>query len=493
MTSALLPRKVIIMAIILPIALLVGYLLTDIDLTSIAILGVLALGLCIPFILRSHHALLVFSWNAAISIYVLPGQPHLWMLVAGVSLLSSLASRLILKKDTNTYVPSVVWPLLALTLVVLGTAQLTGGIGLRILGGSSYGGKRYIYFIAAVIGYFALCGVRTPKSKVGLYSGLYFLSPVTYAISHLLYWLGPSFWFLYSLFPTGGVVGYQTQAAETGLLRLTGLSFAGMGVCQLLLCRFGIQGLLMLGKPWRLGLFLVAFFTMLLGGFRGYLLLLAILCVIQFFLEGIYKKRIAVPIILVVVLSAVLIVPFATKLPMAAQRALAFLPIEINPIARADAIASTEWRLRMWQVLSPEVPKHFWFGKGSSINPSDLYLASEAVRRGQAEDFESSLVSGDYHSAVLTVMIHFGIWGLLAFLWFCVASGRVLHRYYMNSPPELKLCNTFIYAYFLAQVICFFLVAGTFAEHFFHFTGILGLAVSINGNGADTRRAALPA
>jgi hypothetical protein len=479
--TLLLPRKLIILAIILPIAALVGYLLASPDSGSFAIVGVLAAILCIPVFMRWHHALLIFSWNASILVFFLPGQPQLWMLLSGLSLMFSVLSNLLLKKESQTYVPSVVWPLIFLTLVVLVTAELTGGIGLRALGGSSYGGKRYVYFMAAVIGYFALSRQRIPASKANLYTGLFFLSLITYAMGNLLYMLGPSFWFLYTIFPVGGIVGYQTDFTGTGLVRLTGLTFAGMGICQLMLCRFGIRGLLVVEKPWRLCIFLMAFFIMLLGGFRGYLLLLVILCIFQFFFEGLHRTRLAIPLLIAIVMASALVLPFATKMPLSVQRALAFLPIKVSPVAKADAFASSDWRFQMWKVLWPDVPKYLLLGKGSTVNPSDLYLVAEATRRGQAADYESSLVAGDYHSGTLSLVIQFGIWGVAGFLWFCVASFGVVYKNYRSSPPELRLCNTFLMAYFMAQLVCFFITAGSFAEHFYIFTGIVGFSVSLNG------------
>jgi O-Antigen ligase len=478
----LLPRKLVIFAIILPIAALVGYLLASPDFSSFALVGLLAAVLCIPIFMRWHHALLIFSWNASILVFFLPGEPQLWTLLAGVSLGFSILDRLLVKKESQTYVPSVVWALIFLSLVVFITAELTGGIGLRVMGGSSYGGKRYVYFAAAVIGYFALSQQRIPASKVNLYVGLFFLSSITYAMGNLLYMLGPSYWFLYAVFPVGGIVGYQTDFLGTGLVRLTGLTFAGMGICQFLLCRFGIRGLMVIKKPWRLGMFLAAFFVMLLGGFRGGLMLLGILCVFQFFFEGLHRTRLAILALVAIAMGSALVLPFATKLPLSAQRSLAFLPINISPVAKADAFASSEWRLQMWKVLWPDVPKYLLLGKGSSVNPNDLYLVAEATRRGQAEQYESALVAGDYHSATLSLVIQFGIWGVAGFLWFCIASFGVMYKNYRYGPPELRLCNTFLLTYFIAQLVCFFITAGAFIEHFYFLAGIVGLSVSVNGS-----------
>ena len=63
-------------------ALAVGYFLTSpLELTSFA--GLLAVGsvLFLPLLLRWHHLLLVTSWNCAVVVFFLPGQPDLWMLM----------------------------------------------------------------------------------------------------------------------------------------------------------------------------------------------------------------------------------------------------------------------------------------------------------------------------------------------------------------------------------------------------------------------------
>jgi hypothetical protein len=481
--SSALPRKLIIFAFILPLAALVGFQLANPDFGSFLVFSLLAAVLCVPLLLRWHHPLLIFSWNAWMQVFFLPGQPEMWMLLSGVSLMITVASRLLLKHESQTYVPSVVWPLIFLSLVVVVTAELTGGIGLRVLGGSSYGGKRYVYLAAAVIGYFALASRRIPISKAGLYTGLFFLSSITNIMGNLIYLLGPSAWFLYAVFPVGGAL-YHAQAdfAGSDLVRLVGFTFMGAGICKFMLCRFGIQGLLVVHKPWRFVGFLAAIFITLLGGFRSGLLTILILCAVLFFLEGLYRTRLVITVLIAAVLAGAVLVPFARKMPLSVQRALAFLPINVSPVARMDALASSEWRVRMWKVLWPDVPRYLLLGKGSSISPKDLYLAGEAIRRGHAESHESALVAGDYHSAPLTLVIQFGLGGVIAFLWFCVGSLRHLYRAYRTGPPELKRCNTFLLSLFITNLICFAVILGSFSDELYLFTGIIGLSVSLNGS-----------
>jgi hypothetical protein len=43
------------------------------------------------------------------------------------------------------------------------------------------------------------------------------------------------------------------------------------------------------------------------------------------------------------------------------------------------------------------------------------------------------------------------------------------------------MCNTFLLAYFVTQLVCFSIILGSFADHVCVFTGIVGFSVSLNG------------
>ena len=111
----------------------------------------------------------------------------------------------------------MVWPLLALGAVVLITAELTGGIGLRSAGGSANGGKRYVFVLAAIVAYFALTAQRIPLKQVKILLVGYFASALVPMVSNLIYLAGPAFYFLYWIFPVDMV--YQQAAGEYSFAR----------------------------------------------------------------------------------------------------------------------------------------------------------------------------------------------------------------------------------------------------------------------------------
>jgi hypothetical protein len=475
------PQVLIIYAALVPLALLMGYLLaTPLGISSFGLMMIIFGILISPILLRHHHALVVFTWNATLIIFFLPGQPAFGTAAAVLSLSISIIEQTMNKNRRVLWVPSVGWPLLALTAVVLITAELTGGIGGRVFGSETWGARRYFGVFGAVIGYFALTAHRIPTRKGALYVSIFFLAGLTSMISDLAYMGGSQFDFLYALFPSD-YAGMQALTADT-LVRYGGLAFACAGGFYFLIARHGICGLF---SPRRfLSLLLLLGFASgtLLGGYRGLVILLLLVFLAQFAIEQVYRTALG-PVIL---FSCLLVVGVMTtnieRMPLSVQRAFSFLPLEgISPMARSDAIGTLDWRLTMWKMLLPEIPNYILVGKGYSFNGTDYYLTQEAMRRGMYFGPEDTLISGNYHNGILTLLIPFGIFGFGAFLLFSATSCRVLYNNMRYGDPALSRANTFLLAYFVARWLFYMIFYGQFDSDLMHFTGIIGLSIALNG------------
>jgi hypothetical protein len=272
-----------------------------------------------------------------------------------------------------------------------------------------------------------------------------------------------------------------------GIQRLGGVTVACSALVCYFLIRWGIRGIFSLGRPWRIILFVMALLLGLLGGFRSMEIMVALLLICQFSVEGLWGTRFLPMLLGLAVLGGVLLFGLSENMPLAAQRAVSFLPVKVDPIVEYDAAASVEWRLDMWRVLVPQIPKYLWLGKGYAIDPDELYFAM--VGRG-AEDVaaQASLVAGDYHNGPLTVILPLGIWGVIAFIWLLGAGVNVLYRNFRYGDPALLKVNAFLLAYFLMQSIFFFTIFGAFRDQLYMFTGLLGLSVSLNGGAQKPRR-----
>jgi O-antigen ligase len=228
----------------------------------------------------------------------------------------------------------------------------------------------------------------------------------------------------------------------------------------------------------------------LFGGFRALLPIYIVVFGVLFIMEGLYRTRHVLILAFTFVVLATVMIYTTPKLPYSVQRALSFLPIEVDYAAMADAQHSTEWRLEMWQQVLPDVPKYLFRGKGYGIDPQDLYLAQQSMVRGLAKSSEISWITGKYHNGLLSLVIPFGIYGLLAFGWFVVAAWRMLYRNHLAGDPRLKTVNTFLLVYFAVKLVLFATVFGSVEDELFFFTGVVGLSLCLNGGAKQESKGA---
>jgi len=477
-------RTLITYGICVPLAIVIGYLVTNpMDYSTFGVFGIVALLLASPALLRWHYPLLVLSWNMTMTLFFIKAEPNLWLVMTALSLTISVLERALNSEMHFIRVPQITWPLLCLAAVVFMTARLTGGLGFRAFGSEVYGGKKYVFLLVGICSYFALTARRIPLERAGLYVALFFLGGMTNVIADLHplapSWTEPVFW----LFPPNIFSFYNFQLGQT---RLGGFGTAGVMVWYLLMARYGIRGIFLSRKLWRLPVFFLPILMIFLGGYRSQLFLAGLIFMFQFFLEGLHRT-ILLPIFAGLgVLAAATIIPTASDLPVTFQRTLAFLPLQLDSQVRQEAQASVDWRVNMWNALLPQIPQHLLLGKGLAISPEEYneMMGGTALGTLTGEFDPSQNVSAlayDYHSGPLSVILPFGIWGAIAFLWFLAAGFWVMYCNFRYGDPALQTINRFLFAAFLVDVILFMLVFGALSTDMAKFVSFLGLSVALNG------------
>ena len=489
MTNSNLPallRTLIVYGVCVPLAIFVGYTLANpLDINTLGFYGVVGAILISPFILRWHTEILVFSWSASVSFFLLPGAPPLWLVMVVISLLISILERVISGRAHFIRVPQITWPLIAFAVVVYITAELTGGIGVRALGGSVYGGKKYIYLFVSVLSYFAITARPIPKEKAKLYVGLYFLGQVTAFVGNLFVispdWLHP----LFLIFPPSGE---GDSPFEIGVTRLGGISSAAVAVYFYMMAKYGARGVFFSGKLWRTAVVLLMFVLVFLGGFRTTIMLVLVTFTIMFFYEKLHRTPAMMIMILIGGMAAVAVIPLAHRLPYTFQRALAFLPLDLDADAVTSADASTQWRLDMWKALLPQIPDHLLLGKGLAFSSAeyDEMMTGNIILQDMAARFDASqgslALASDFHNGMLSLIIPFGVWGVITVVWFLFAGLNVMWRNTKYCDPDLKLVCGFLFALyfweFLTFISCFggLQIAGELAS----FIGYLGMSIALN-------------
>lgn len=492
-------RSLVVYSLCLPLAIFLGYLLAmPMDTMSFTVV-VLALSLpLVPLLIKHHHLLVFACWNTSVVLFFLPGRPNLGLVMTIISFGLALGQHILNRNIRFNHAPSVSRPLILLAIVIIMTAQVTGGFGARLMGSDTYGGKRYFILLAAIMGYFAMACFRVPPGKATLYVALYLLGTITGVVGNLAPFVDSSLYFIFALFPVENLMFIQGGGSEDALsARMGGLTFAGLGGIYYILARHGIRGLFDFreswsfspirfrdgfgfNNPWRFLIFLFLLWISLLGGFRATVVILGLTFLIQFYLEGLFRSQLLPALLLVGTLLVAMCLPFVNKLPMTIQRSISFLPVEIDPVARYGAESTIEWRLRIWREVLPMVPQYLIVGKGYAINPGELNMSLD-LARSSMDTAQTALLSGDYHNGPLSLIIPLGLPGVFAFVWFLFAGFRVLLNNYRYGDPELFYINSFILAYFVGRTIFFFTIFGAFHGELMIFTGLVGLSVSING------------
>jgi hypothetical protein len=478
-------RSLIVYGICLPLAIFLGYLLaTPDEFTSYGFVGLLVCCMSIPLLLKWHYPLMLLVCNSTAGFFFLPGRPTMALVFVTLSFIISFVSYIMNRDLKFISVPSVARPLICLAIVVLYTAKLTGGMGMRASGSTDVvGGKRYIYILLGVLAFFAVTALRIPREKAMRYVILYYLGALSGVIGNLVYLVTPSLYFIFLIFPAdlGGSDANDVETANTGLFiaRLGGLAITAIGLINLLLLKYGIAGVFK--KNWRLAALFLLIVASMYGGFRSMLISIGLLMFVLFCLEGLMKTKLLPAMIMVFILASALMVPFASKLPVTLQRTLAFVPwLDLDPEVVRNAQDSTDWRLQMWEDVLPTIPQYLILGKGCAIDAHDLEMVQLSSSSAGGGTYGSN-IAGDYHNGPLSVIVPFGIPGSICFIWFLVAGWKALARNYRYGDVEFVGMNRFLYATYITKVVMFFVIFGALHTDLFMFTTIVGLSVAVNG------------
>jgi hypothetical protein len=90
-------------------------------------------------------------------------------------------------------------------------------------------------------------------------------------------------------------------------------------------------------------------------------------------------------------------------------------------------------------------------------------------------------LSGDYHNGPLSVIIPFGIWGVIVFLWVVIAGMRVLYCNFRHGAASLRTVNTYFWVLYLYIFLRFLFVYGSFTDDMMFFASTIGFSIALNG------------
>ena len=476
-------RMLITYAICIPVAALMGFLLTNpLDYGTLGFIGLVLLLLVSPILIKWHYPLMVFALGCPMVCFFLVGRPPLGQVMVLLSLGLAIVERTTNSEKRFISVPVMIWPLVFIFGVVVMTAKLTGGIGFHSLGGDTGGGQKYLAVFVGIATYFALSSQKIPRARWKFYLGLYVLSGLAGVFSDLFPVLPSPLNLINLLFPPSISLD---KDMVLGTSRLGALSGAFGIVPTYLLARYGLRGIFGTSRLWRPVLFLVCVALTMLGGFRSVVSWYALLIILMLFLEGLHRTRVAALLVIIGLMGAMLLGVFSDRLPFTFQRALCFLPFNWQTEAVMDAQASSDWRHGIWRAMWPKVPGYLLLGKGFALNAEDYQNigtgAFANIRASHLDASEEALaISSDFHSGPLSTLIPFGLWGAIGMIWLMAATIFCLYRNYKYGGAELQVFNAYLLACGLALMFNFFFIFGAVPNDVNGLARLAGLSVAMN-------------
>ena len=477
-------RMLIIYAIVIPLAVVMGFLLTNpLDYTTLGFIAIILALIVAPVFIKWHYPIMVFGLTFPATMFFLKGSPPFWQIVVLISLGIAIVERTMNRDKRFLRAPAMTWALLFTVVAVCITMKLTGGFGLHAIGGKVGGGKKYINIFLGVAAFFALASQGIPPQKQKLYVALFFLPGIFAVVGDLFPVLPGPLRYFNLIFPPSGYVLKEMYSSSL-MFRLVGLSTAAGAAMLFMLARYGVRGMLPSKHLFRFLMFVLVFIVSLMGGFRSALIGSLLLLAIIFWLEGLHRTRWMLFVLVGMFIGSTILIPMTRQLPYNLQRSLSFLPLNVDPVARADAQASTEWRLTIWRAILPKVPEYLLLGKGYALTAQDYEsLGADNPFAASAKvdaSLEGLAISNDFHSGPLSTIICMGIWGCISILAIMGAGLFVLYRNIRYGDPGLRTVNTLLLALYLKNMLIFFFIYGAYDADIFHFTYVVGFSVALN-------------
>jgi len=325
-------------------------------------------------------------------------------------------------------------------LVVIFILMVVRGTGLKFMGASTWGGSPYILIMMAI--FFYLFSRRLRIDGKGIKRTL---------------WLVVLMGVVNTLMQRLGFLAETDQMSEVLQARL---SWTKPAATTLLLLALVVKW----KKSWITALFWVAAMGVTgLAGFRSRLVVGLMLTAAFFYFRATNRKAYVVKAALAGCLVWMMVVASSPMLPLGLQRAVSFIPgVNVSLRQAANAESSTEWRYEIWRFCMEEAPNYWLVGRGITFDVRDAAVElGIADVQGQTQWF--MFFTHSYHSGPLTLLIDYGLPGLLfmlaihiLFIGKCLRMGRA----FAGGDSLVSRFALFMLASILSGIISYWLLFG---------------------------------
>jgi hypothetical protein len=420
-----------------------------------------------------------------------PGYPSPWYAITPVVAIMLLL-RFLMRARNFTYQFTRLDFLILLQIMVLGQAYLRNPTGLALFGSTDMiGGRPYVDYAVAIFSYFLLATVKTDwkiiKRVILIMAIVSLLDNLLKGATGFSGGLSRAVGKIYTNVDYEANAAGSAYAFDIATTRFTSLTGLGIVISQILFSFNRPLNCLLPIYPLRFILMMFSLAVTFLSGFRSEII--RIVCL--FICSTLVRRRVIDVVVgaalAVLMLSLTIAFVGTRNLPHAAQRALSFLPIEVDADIRSAAEASSNWRFEMWRIVltSDRYIKNKVLGDGFGFTAAEheaQQQSSLGLKKYQGDSIDAFIAKGSYHGWHVEAIRFTGVLGLIIgtiiLLSFAATSLSVIrfHEKKELYPYALFLCIPFIISPFFTIFIF-----GSYKGNFTHYIAMCGMLRLVYG------------
>ena len=391
--------------------------------------------------------------------------------------------------------PALIWlPLSGLLAVFLYHWISSGDIGIRALGGTGWGGRKYFTIAMAVLSMpilFSFSGnsYQDFQKIPFLYFAGVFVDLIPDTFTTFLPATAP---YIFRFYSAVNVAEYGKGLAgnfggEEGITRFQVFGRLGAAWGLMMLSYFPFQKWLSPSKLWVVPSLLLGFVLTAISGFRSFIFNFIIVLT-----AGLYATaRMKVSLLLPLALAGALIIAgtqgTVVNYPAGIQRALSFLPGAWNQRASHEAKASNEWRQKIRELFFAEYfHKHPLLGDGYEFDPNlarrqqELFLRIAALaERDEYADVRGFIEMKQPHEGDICALLVVGVVGAAFFVAFCASLVIFALKTVLSTPPnQVWPIQIWAFALLIQNSLSFFIVFGDLSAALFQLCPIGAILIA---------------
>lgn len=375
--------------------------------------------------------------------------------------------------------PALLWvPLVGVLAVVFYHWISSGDIGIKLLGGTGWGGRRYFKVALAALTIPLLASYPGLKwhdlQKVPL---IYFLGSFVDIVPELLTTFipatAPLVWRVYSGVNLGeyGASLRGNFAGEQGISRIGTLAKLGTAMGLACLCYFPPRVWLQPNRLWVLPCLILGGLLCAMSGFRNTIFRYGLAMASGLFATVRFRALLLLPLLVGAALIVGLTHGTVLNYPITVQRALSFMPGTWDAKAVEEAEGSSKWRLRIRELFFKEYfSKAPLLGQGYHFDPNlakqetDIFLAIAQRRAAAGDEYVAErnyIEMRQPHEGPIHILLVTGMVGAFFFVAFCGAM--LLYSFgsaWKTPAKQVSPFQIWAVALLFPQVIGFFTVFG---------------------------------